>query len=304
MSAYDPEDDTGIFSSQRPPTLSRMPPKNCNIIYQRSNCERIAAEIDRSAADIMAFAHKFEAAAMWYRLAMRRPRRMPRSKLVEKLNSIAKNARHLLKKLETDNREEASFAGGAGRLLTSLAIDDPVEASDGPGNPDVLAALTFGGDFDEETVIEATRRIGQLAENEDPMQAANNVERRTIIVEAKEAACILERRALNALRELEESSDTYENDGDLVKVNVVPKGYGGKVSENDWIAATMSLYEEITGRVAGTSVAKPGEPNEGKATGPLVRFLKAASKPLGIKLTEDALRGRVRTIQKTPRHQN
>jgi len=259
-----------------------MPSKKYITIYTRSDYGRIAAAIGHSAVDIMAYANKFEAAAMWYRLAKRRPRRMPRSKLLEKMDSITKNAR---------------------RLLKNLGIDDPKEAPDGPGNSEILEALAlFDGDLDEDPVIEATRRIGRLADNVRAVQATHDLDRQAEIVDAKEAARELERRASKAFRNLKEKGDTYENDGEVVKVNVVPEGNSGDVAINDWIVAMMGLYEEITGQPARTSVVKPGQPNEGAATGPLVGFLKAAGMPLKLGLDEDALRSRVRTIRKTPRH--
>ena len=280
-----------------------MPSKKYITIYTRSDYGRIAAAIGHSAVDIMAYANKFEAAAMWYRLAKRRPRRMPRSKLLEKMDSITKNARRILKRLGTDDPEEASVVGDARRLLKNLGIDDPKEAPDGPGNSEILEALAlFDGDLDEDPVIEATRRIGRLADNVRAVQATHDLDRQAEIVDAKEAARELERRASKAFRNLKEKGDTYENDGEVVKVNVVPEGNSGDVAINDWIVAMMGLYEEITGQPARTSVVKPGQPNEGAATGPLVGFLKAAGMPLKLGLDEDALRSRVRTIRKTPRH--
>ena len=271
-----------------------MPSKKCVTIYTRSDYERIAAAIGRSAADIMTYENKFEAAAMWHRLAIRRRRRMPRSDLVKKINSIANKSRRLLKRLETDDSKEASVVADAHCLLTSLGIDDPAGAPDGPGNREVLEALAFEGNLDEDPIIEATRRIGQLADNVDLIEAANDLERRAMIVEAKEAACVLERRAINALRDLEESGDTYENDGEVVKVDVVPKGHSGKVAQNEWIAAMMSLYEKITGRKSGTSIVAPGRLRRGKASGPLIRFLAAAGAPLGIEYSPESWRGRIR----------
>ena len=46
----------------------------------------------------------------------------------------------------------------------------------------------------------------------------------------------------------------------------------------------MSLYGKITGRKPGTSIISPGRPDEGKAAGPLIRFLAAAGRPLGMRI--------------------
>lgn len=66
----------------------------------------------------------------------------------------------------------------------------------------------------------------------------------------------------------------------------------------------MRLYKDITGKEPATSVGKAGQPNEGVACGPLIRFLIAADEPLGLRLSEDAWRSRVRTILKGPPPQN
>jgi hypothetical protein len=99
----------------------------------------------------------FKAAALWYRLAERRPTRIAPSKLREKLNQVAKSA---------------------GRLLTSLGVNDPDEAADGPGNIGMLTALVLAGERNEDRIIEATWRIGRLAEIIDGVAAAAELERR------------------------------------------------------------------------------------------------------------------------------
>ena len=198
----------------------------------------------------------FEAAARWYRLDKRRPTRIAPSKLREKLNQIAKNAR---------------------RLLKSLGVNNPEEAADGPGDPELLNALVLLGEPNEDAVIEATRRIGRLAE----------------IIDGVAAAAEFERRAKKAAVEVAEI-------GKLT----VREGNPGDDAINDWIAAMMGLYRKITGKEPATSVGAPRRPNEGIAAGPLIRFLQAAGKPLKIKLAEDAWRSRVRTILKGSSGQN
>ena len=66
----------------------------------------------------------------------------------------------------------------------------------------------------------------------------------------------------------------------------------------------MTLYEKITGRKARTSIAAPGKPGEGNPTGPLIRFLVAAGKPLGIDYSAGSWRGRIRDNLTGGRHQN
>jgi len=121
----------------------------------------------------------------------------------------------------------------------------------------------------------ATRRIGRLAE----------------LVEAIAAANDLERWARYA-------TDEISKFGGLT----VPKGHRGDVAVNDWIAAMLSIYGQITGKGPGTSVGAPASDNRGVPGGPLIRFLEAAGKPLGIECPPDAWRSRIRGILEN--HQN
>ena len=84
----------------------------------------------------------------------------------------------------------------------------------------------------------------------------------------------------------------------------VREGNPGDDAVNEWIAAMMTVYRAITGKEPATSVGAPERPNEGIAAGPLIRFLKAAGKPLKIEFSEDAWRSRVRTILKGTSEQN
>jgi len=91
--------------------------------YEQSNFEQIATAI--GIARVAQHKNLFEAAALWYRLGQRRPKRIAPSKLCEKLDRVAKNAR---------------------RLLKSLGVNDLDEAPDGPGDPEILNALVLLGD--------------------------------------------------------------------------------------------------------------------------------------------------------------
>jgi hypothetical protein len=168
--------------------------------YEQLNFAQIASAIGVDAARITEHEKLFEGAALSYRLDRRRRKRIAPSKLREKLDLIAKNAR---------------------RLLKSLAVNDPGEAPDGPGNSEILAALMFLGERNEDPVIEATRRIGRLTE----------------IVDGVAAAAELERRAKKA---------------DIVVAEIgrltVPEGNPGDDAVNNWISVMMGLYLRITGR--------------------------------------------------------
>ena len=162
-------------------------------------------------------------------------------------------------------------AKSARRFLKSLGVDNPGVAYDGPGDPEILRALVLAGEPSPDPVIEATRRAGRLAE----------------IIDGVAAAADLELRANKAAIEV----------ADIGKLTV-REGNPGDDAVNDWITAMMGLYRMITGKEPGTSVGAPDRSNKGTAGGPLLRFLEAAAKPLAIKFSGDAWRGRVRTILK------
>jgi hypothetical protein len=226
------------------------------LTYTHSDFEQIATAIGIAAKQVADFESQFEAAALWYRLDRRRPRRAAPSKRREKLNQIAKSAR---------------------RLLNSLGINDPAEAADGPGDPGMLEALVLTGEPNANPIMEAARRIGRLVE----------------IAEAIAAAAEFDRRAQKAANEVAE-----------VGKLTVREGNPGDDAVNEWIAAMMTVYREITGKEPATSVVAPGRPNSGIAAGPLIRFLQAAGKPLQIEFSEDAWRSRARTILKGVSEQN
>jgi len=229
--------------------------------YSSEDYERLAAAISTHIGDVLEHKQLFEWAADWYALdcglprgAPHRPRRVPPSKIYEKLQRLAKNAR---------------------RLMKDLVITNYDDAADGPGSFELLEILAAVEEPNEDAVIIATRRMGQLA---------------TILV-AIEATMELERRALKATEDVLEI-------GKLT----VPKGHHGDAAVNNWIAAMMEIYRKITGVEPATSVGHVDQPNEGIASGPLIRFLQTAGEPLGLNYSEDAWRSRVRTILK--HHQN
>jgi hypothetical protein len=224
--------------------------------YEQSNFEQIAAAIGMEVGQVAKHENLFAAAARWYWLNKQRPRRIAPSKLREKLDPVAKNAR---------------------RLLKSLGVTDPDKALDGPGDPQILRALVLLGERHEDPVIKATRQIGRLAE----------------IMNGIAAAAELERRAKKAAMEVAEI-------GKLT----VREGNPGDDAVNDWVAAMIDLYCRITGREPATSVGAPLRSNEGTASGPLIRFLQAAAKPLEIEFSANAWRSRVRPILKGASEQN
>jgi hypothetical protein len=166
-------------------------------------------------------------------------------------------------------RRMTQIANAARKLLRHLGVTDPAQAPDGPGIA-VLVVLASAADGTEDAVVRATARIGRLVE----------------ILEAVDAARELERRA-------------HKGAEDVVQIGklTVPKGHLGEAAVNDWIAAMMSTYKQITGKDPGISVVTPGRPGRGKAAGPLIRFLQAAGKPLGIQFSPDSFAGRIKDIR-------
>jgi hypothetical protein len=162
-------------------------PKNCipMATYEQANFEQIATAIGVEVGQIAKHENRFEAAALWYRLGKRQRTRIAPSKLREKLDPIAKNAR---------------------RLLKSLGVNDPDEAPDGPGNIEILAALVLVGERNEGPVIEATRRIGRLTEIFDGVAAAAELERR-----AKKAAIEVAEIGKLTVREGNPGDDTVND---------------------------------------------------------------------------------------------
>jgi hypothetical protein len=171
------------------------------------------------------------------------------------------------------------IAASARRLLKHLGIADPAAAEDGPGDIQILELLSYGEASSEDVVLRACLRLGRLVRLLDGIQAAAE----------------LERVAAGAVKAID------------IPGFKVPKGHHGDDAVNDWIAAMMVIYCDITGCEPRTSVAAFGSPHEGVASGPLIRFLVAAARPAGMtaddsdggELSEDALRSRVRTILAT-----
>ena len=130
--------------------------------------------------------------------------------------------------------------------------------------------LVLAGEPDENAVLEATRRIGRLVEILEGVVAVGELERR-----AHQAAIQPPRRQADR-----------------------PGSNPGDDAVNDWIAAMLGIYRTLTGKEPATSVGAPMRANEGKAAGPLIRFLQAVGQPLNIDFSEDAWRSRVRTILK------
>ena len=60
--------------------------------------------------------------------------------------------------------------------------------------------------------------------------------------------------AVDAAREMDRRAEMGAEDVVQVGELIVPKGHHGETALNDWIAAMMSIYKQITGKDPGISV--------------------------------------------------
>jgi hypothetical protein len=238
-------------------SLSRAPVNT----YTQQDFERIAAAVGKDVADAMTHQKDFENAAFMFKLDRGFPAEFVRSR-----GSTPTQLRRKIERVEKSAR----------RLLEDLGVPRDghghvkiEEAYDGPGDLEILKVLSWAVQHDEDPVITATRRLGKLAE----------------ILEAIAATGDLEQWGRHGLDE-------------VVKFGrlTVPKGHQGDLAVNGWIAAVLPLYKQISGNDPGTSVGGPETDHEGIAGGPLVRFLEAVGRPLGITYSSDAWRSRIRGI--------
>jgi hypothetical protein len=117
---------------------------------------------------------------------------------------------------------------------------------------------------------------------------------------AREAAHRLMKRAAAAAADIEKNElKFYDVKRQIISRGEwsVPDGNQRDAALNDWAARSMSLYEKITGKCPKTSVRSAADRRAGEADGPLIRFLLAAGRPLGIKQSRKASRARIRRLQ-------
>jgi hypothetical protein len=234
--------------------------------YTQEDYAQIAAAVGKDVADVMAHQKGFENAALMFRLDRGSP--------LELVRSRGSTPTQMRRKMERVEKSARCFLKDLGVRRDERGLVRIEEAYDGPGDIEILKVLSWAVEHDEDPVITATRRLGRLAE----------------ILEAIEAASDLEQWARRG-------ADEVIGFGRLT----VPKEHQGEVSFNNWIAAMLPIYKQITGRDPRTSVGAPGSSLQRKATGPVVRFLAATEKPLGLEHSAESLRDRVRDILRNGR---
>jgi hypothetical protein len=160
-----------------------------------------------------------------------------------------------------------SIAGAARKLLYHLGIRDLEDAPDGPGDITIFDALASVDGQSEDSITHATGRLGWLVE----------------VLESE-----------NMIEELARTAESAESDAERVGRLIVPREHRGDAAANDWLRSMMHLYKGLTGKEPGASVKPPGA-NRGDVGGPFIRFLEAASRPIGIEYSSRAWRRRIRT---------
>jgi len=238
--------------------------------YSQENFERIAVAVGVDVADILQFAHEFEEAARWYRLST--PPTKRQGALTWELRNQQKKPSELGKRalkeprtLSELRKKTTQVEAATQKLLLHLGVRRPDGAPDGPGDGELLTFLATHSGSSEDAIIDATARVGRLAELLEAIEAAKRLE-----------AC------------------SYKAAQDAAKfAKLVPKGHQGNVAAIGWIEDMMRLYTRITGKEPGFSVRRPG-PGRGQPTGPFLRFLQAAGEPLEMNSPPATARSRQR----------
>ena len=110
-------------------------------MYEEEDVKKIAKAIEVKPDEIKSCLREFEAAATWYGLDQREPKRLYPSELKRRLRRIVNNA---------------------DRLLKSLGVDSAEDAADGPAEPAILDAITDDRAGDEGPVLSASERLGRF----------------------------------------------------------------------------------------------------------------------------------------------
>ncbi len=169
------------------------------------------------------------------------------------------------------NKRLTQISNFTRKLLKALGIDDPKNAIDGSGNSIIINILTNHPGITDSDVFSAADKLARLNEICDGILAASDLNK--WLADEREKAL-------------------------KVSKLVTKPGHTGNDAINEWIASMMSIYQKITGRIPRISRASPTQPNAGKATGPLVRFLQAAARPICVNISNDAWAARIEAIRK------
>jgi hypothetical protein len=239
-----------------------------------ANAASVSAELVRELAP------RFEQAVWWYRIDSGNLKRTAPSVLVRRLDRIRTCAQLLLRDLRPGKaqRGRRRIAASAWRLLAALGVNAIDEADDGP-DPQILQALAPAmPGVDRDAIIDACVRVGRICQCAETAEGGETAVQ-TLLRCAKSEARVVKRV------------------GNILS----PRGTPGRRAVNGWIARLLPIYKRITGRRPGTSVGAPERTSKGKASGPLIRFLAAAGKPIGLVFATNAWRMRVRHVMRRGR---
>ena len=78
------------------------------------------------------------------------------------------------------------------------------------------------------------------------------------------------------------------------RVGSARKRHKGDEPRSNLIGGLVGIWVEVFGQSKRTSVGGPGTKFEGKATGPMVRYIQACLGPLNVSMTNDAVRAEIR----------
>lgn len=181
--------------------------------------------------------------------------------LLDKAGPVNSSPVRLRKKIEQIEKS-------ARRLLHHLGCRE--DAPDGQIDPDALAYFVWSPDLEagKAQAADASARIKRLVE----------------IVSATRAA-----------KEIEERAERGETLAKRIGAFSAPRGYSSDRAKNDWIAAMLPIYKEITGEEAVTQMADLGS-HRAEAAESFIHFLSAAGTPLAIVMEPSAWSRRVRTV--------
>ena len=197
-----------------------------------------------------------------------------------RLIAVIKNSiriAELLAEPVTNKRGRADLAGCRRRLLASVA---PENASAQLAGAFTIDDLENGGGDD--TIINALM-IDRASD--EPLLVAHM---RTLAEGSKPKAAISA-----AAWTVAHATIALERHGRVHELFTTPGNSGDRALES-WLSDVLTIWEKFLGREIATSVACPGDKREGKAGGPLIRFLRDFGHILGVELSPDAWRRHVR----------